>query len=100
VHEDRGAHFGAQTKIIYRHSREPAVFEISDNTFYYITLGYVGSLNWFTENRRVGGSIPPLVTTFSWSILDTCVTVYTGDMGNTFAAKPPRVTAAAPSSAI
>src|SRR5207249_9042796 len=40
-----------------------------------------------TFNPLVGGSNPPRPTNLVRSIPDTWVTVYTGDMGNTFAAK-------------
>jgi hypothetical protein len=40
-----------------------------------------------TENRSVGGSIPPLGTIKIRSVLDTWVTFYTGDMGNSFGPK-------------
>jgi hypothetical protein len=39
-----------------------------------------------TENPRVVGSIPTLATTSRRSVLDTSVTFYTDDMGNTLAA--------------
>ena len=39
-----------------------------------------------TVNPQVPGSSPGRGATYWWSIPDTWVTVYTGDMGNTFAA--------------
>jgi len=59
-----GAHFGAQTRITYRHPRWPTLLRICCRTFCCVTLGHVGLWYLFTENPRVGGSIPPLATTF------------------------------------
>jgi len=52
-----GVHFGAQTRITYRHPRWPTVLRIFCLTFDCFTSGYPGLRILFTENPRVGCSI-------------------------------------------
>jgi hypothetical protein len=63
----------------------PAANKAADSFRYRLIVCVAGLPQ--TSNLGAGGSNPSERATFFWSVPDTWVTVYSGDMGNTFAPK-------------